>query len=120
MWDVGGQDKIRVLWKHYFRNTDALIYVVDSHDQERIDLAASELHEMLADPELANACVLVYANKQDLPGALNPSLVASRLKLNQLKSNHPWHVEGCSAQDGSGLYEGLSSLTTMLRARKSK
>jgi len=36
VWDVGGQDKIRPLWRHYFQNTDGLIFVVDSNDRERI------------------------------------------------------------------------------------
>ena len=39
IWDVGGQDKIRVLWKHYYQNTDGLIFVVDSNDQDRIEIA---------------------------------------------------------------------------------
>ncbi len=33
VWDVGGQDKIRQLWRHYYNNTHALIYVVDSADK---------------------------------------------------------------------------------------
>ena len=40
VWDVGGQDKIRILWKHYYQNTDCLIFVVDSNDRERIGEAA--------------------------------------------------------------------------------
>ena len=36
IWDVGGQDKIRPLWRHYYDNTDALIYVVDSNDPQRL------------------------------------------------------------------------------------
>merc|ERR1719251_661922 len=36
-WDVGGQDKIRPLWRHYYIGTDAVIFVVDSNDRERID-----------------------------------------------------------------------------------
>ena len=37
VWDVGGQDKIRPLWRHYYQNTNGLIFVVDSNDKERID-----------------------------------------------------------------------------------
>jgi hypothetical protein len=36
MWDVGGQEKIRPLWKHYFQNTDAIIFVIDSSDKDRM------------------------------------------------------------------------------------
>jgi GTPase SAR1 family protein len=42
VWDVGGQEKLRPLWKHYFNNTDGLIFVVDSADRDRIGDAAEE------------------------------------------------------------------------------
>merc|ERR1712193_121136 len=47
VWDVGGQDKIRPLWRHYFQNTQGLIFVVDSNDRERITEAQEELQRML-------------------------------------------------------------------------
>ncbi len=63
-WDVGGPDKIRPLWRHYFQNTQGLIFVVDSNDRERTDNAAEELQRMLAEDELRDAVLLVFANKQ--------------------------------------------------------
>lgn len=63
VWDVGGQDKIRLLWRHYYQNTQGIIYVVDSNDRERIEDAREELHRMLAEDELKDAIVLVMANK---------------------------------------------------------
>jgi len=65
MWDVGGQDTIRPLWVHYYQNTDAIIYVVDSHDRdpERIRDARDELHKLMNEDELKNASLLVFANK---------------------------------------------------------
>merc|ERR1712167_293976 len=36
VWDVGGQDKIRKLWRHYYLNTQGLIFVVDSNDRDRV------------------------------------------------------------------------------------
>ena len=65
VWDVGGQDKIRPLWRHYFQNTQGLIFVVDSSDRDRVELAKEELHRMLGEEELRDAVVLVFANKQD-------------------------------------------------------
>ena len=47
VWDVGGQDKIRPLWRHYFQNTQGLIFVVDSNDRERITEAQDELQKMV-------------------------------------------------------------------------
>ena len=63
VWDVGGQDKIRTLWRHYYTNTQGIIFVVDSNDRDRIDDARDELHKMINDEELKDAIVLVYANK---------------------------------------------------------
>lgn len=48
VWDVGGQDKIRPLWRHYFQNTQGLIFVVDSNDRERIVEAEKELQNMVS------------------------------------------------------------------------
>ncbi|KAJ3594696.1 hypothetical protein NHX12_004003, partial [Muraenolepis orangiensis] len=64
VWDVGGQDKIRPLWRHYFQNTQGLIFVVDSNDKERITEAQEELMRMLSEDELREAVLLVFANKQ--------------------------------------------------------
>ena len=67
VWDVGGQDKIRPLWRHYFQNTQGIIFVVDSNDRDRVPEAREELQRMLNEDELRDALLLVFANKQDLP-----------------------------------------------------
>ena len=85
MWDVGGQDNIRLLWRHYYANAQGLIFVVDSSDEERIDNAREELQYMMAEDELKDTVLLVLANKQDLPGAMTPSEMAERLSLTCLK-----------------------------------
>ena len=51
VWDVGGQDKIRPLWRHYYQNTQGLIFVVDSNDRDRIEAAREELHKMINEDE---------------------------------------------------------------------
>lgn len=73
MWDVGGQDKIRPLWRHYFQNTQGIIFVVDSNDRDRIIEAREELQRMLNEDELRNAVLLIFANKQDLPVRFAPA-----------------------------------------------
>lgn len=72
VWDVGGQDKIRPLWRHYFQNTQGIIFVVDSNDRDRIVEAREELQRMLNEDELRDALLLVFANKQDLPVRISP------------------------------------------------
>lgn len=70
VWDVGGQDKIRPLWRHYFSGTQGLIFVIDSSDRERIDEARTELARIIQDREMKDALLLVFANKQDVQGCM--------------------------------------------------
>ena len=92
VWDVGGQDKIRPLWRHYFQNTEGLIFVVDSNDRERIAEARDELNRMLAEDELRDAVLLVFANKQDLPHAMNPAEITDKLGLHNMR-NRNWYIQ---------------------------
>ncbi|KAH7575306.1 hypothetical protein ACOSP7_005184 [Xanthoceras sorbifolium] len=110
VWDVGGQSKIRPLWRHYFEKTQALIFVVDSNDRERIPEARNELHRILDDKELSNAALLVLANKQDFPAAIPASEVADKLGLYSLGQRR-WYIQSTSAISGEGIYEGLDWLS---------
>ncbi|NWH47199.1 ARF4 factor, partial [Fregata magnificens] len=107
VWDVGGQDKIRPLWRHYFQNTQGLIFVVDSNDRERIQEAAEELQKMLQEDELRDAVLLLFANKQDLPNAMAISEMTDKLGLQSLRNR----------TQGTGLYEGLDWLSNELSKR---
>jgi len=124
VWDVGGQDKIRPLWRHYYQNTQGIIFVVDSNDRERIDdtsgadnSAKEELHRMLAEDELRDAVLLVFANKQDLPNAMSVNEVTEKLGSNQLR-NRKWYIQATCATTGDGLYEGLDWLSNTLKSKK--
>ncbi|XP_054018302.1 ADP-ribosylation factor 4 [Melanerpes formicivorus] len=116
VWDVGGQDKIRPLWRHYFQNTQGLIFVVDSNDRERIAEAASVLQKMLEEDELQDAVLLLFANKQDLPNAMAISEMTDKLGLQALRSR-TWYVQATCATQGTGLYEGLDWLSNELSKR---
>jgi len=116
-WDVGGRDKIRPLWRHYYHNTQALIYVVDSNDRDRMDHAKDELQRLLNEDELRNCAVLVFANKQDLPNAMKAEEVVDELGLNTLRSQ-TWHIQSCCATTGDGLYEGLDWLSATLTKQR--
>jgi small GTP-binding protein len=117
MWDIGGQDKLRDLWKHYYEGTDALIYVVDSNDRDRADLNMETLQTLLLEPALKDACLLVFANKQDLSGSMTPSEIVDKMELNKLKGRE-WIVQGASATRGEGLTEGLDWIAKTLLKRK--
>jgi ADP-ribosylation factor protein 1 len=113
VWDVGGQDKIRPLWRHYFQNTQGLIFVVDSNDRERITEAHDELHKMLAEDELRDAVLLVFANKQDLPQAMSVAEITDKLGLHNIRTRK-WYMQATCATSGDGLYEGLDWLANNL------
>jgi len=117
VWDVGGQDKIRPLWRHYYQNTQGVIYVVDSNDRERVDEAALELQKILREDELRDAVVLVLANKQDLPNAMSVAEVTDKLGLHSLRSRQ-WYIQATCATSGDGLYEGLDWLANALKNKK--
>jgi ADP-ribosylation factor protein 1 len=114
VWDVGGQHKIRPLWRHYYTNTEGIIFVVDSNDRERIDEAAEELQNLLREDELRDAALLVFSNKQDLPSAMSVAEVTERLGLHNIRSR-PWFNQSCCAVSGDGLYEGLEWLANTLK-----
>merc|ERR1711901_12850 len=81
VWDVGGQDKIRPLWRHYYQNTQGLVFVIDSNDRDRVENAKQELDKMLNEDEMRDAVLLVFANKQDLPNAMPAAEVTEKLGL---------------------------------------
>ena len=163
VWDVGGQDKIRPLWRHYFQNTQGalnsfsfdfyficvfpvvslylfgspfgrcwrkflskprsfwcffsgIIFVVDSNDRERVGEARDELHRMLNEDELRDALLLVFANKQDLPNAMNAAEITDKLGLHSLRQRN-WYIQATCATSGDGLYEGLEWLSANLKKK---
>ena len=92
VWDLGGQQRLRKLWQHYYSNKDGVVFVIDSADVERIDdthrgfdtfdNATDELHALLDDPALPkHAPILVLANKQDMEGAIAPEEITRRLQF---------------------------------------
>lgn len=117
VWDVGGQDKIRPLWRHYFQNTQGLIFVVDSNDRERVGEARDELHRMLQEDELRDAVLLIFANKQDLPNAMNAPEITDKLGLHSMR-NRNWYIQATCATSGDGLYEGLDWLSNELKKKR--
>jgi len=114
VWDLGGQTSIRPYWRCYYANTNAIIYVVDSADSERLSTSKEALTSMLEEEELKDACLLVFANKQDLPGALTSAQISETLGLPQLK-NRQWSIFKASAIKGEGLFEGLDWLVNALK-----
>ncbi|TSK13227.1 ADP-ribosylation factor-like protein 1 [Bagarius yarrelli] len=132
VWDLGGQTSIRPYWRCYYSNTDAVIYVVDSSDRDRMGISKSELVAMLEvekiptqvlhrdhvalfsfkvilflqEEELKKAILVVFANKQDMEQAMTPTEVANSLGLPALK-DRKWQIFKTSATKGTGLDEAM-------------
>jgi len=120
VWDVGGQDKIRRLWKHYFMGSDAVVFVVDSADRMRIEEAREELEKVMEDPDIKSSCraLLVLANKQDLPNAMTASEIAEGLKLGKRNRGCcEWYIQSTIATSGDGLHEGIHWLSNQLKKK---
>ena len=111
-WDLGGQESTRSLWNVYYVNTDAIIYVIDTHD-ESYDDSKTQFYKLLENDTLKNAIILIYANKQDLPGAKNVADIIQIYELDTIK-DHIWHIQPCSAQTGEGLITGMKWLSDQL------
>lgn len=109
VWDLGGQTSIRPYWRCYYANTAAVVFVVDSTDTERLGSAADELRAMLDEEELRDSALLVFANKQDSPGAKGAGEISEVLRLGELKDRN-WSIVGCSAVTGKGVTEGMDWL----------
>lgn len=86
-----------------------MIFVIDSTDLDRLSTAAEELSAMLNEDELKDAALLVFANKQDQPGAKGAGEISEALRLGELRDRN-WSIVACSAVDGTGINEGMDWL----------
>eukprot|EP00039_Didymoeca_costata_P010769 m.145870 g.145870 ORF g.145870 m.145870 type:complete len:185 (-) comp14958_c0_seq11:1730-2284(-) len=115
-WDVGGQKSLRSYWRNYFESTDALIWVVDSADRMRMKDCREELDALLGEEKLAVASLLIFANKQDLPGSLSSAEIQKALGLDTISTRH-WHIQGCSAVTGENLLDGMDWVVDDIASR---
>lgn len=111
VWDISTQVLSRRLWSHYFPGTQALIFVVDSSDRERLAEAAEELSTALAHDDMRECkSVLIFANKQDFVGCLTVGEVTAGLGLPQIAAGRKWRVQPSIAVRSEGLEDGLDWL----------
>jgi len=101
VWDVGGQDKMRPLWRHYYKEARGLIFVVDSHNTDRFQEARGELESMLEDAALNDVPLLVFANKKDLPNASPTAEIAESLGLESWPRQRRFPVKDGQIAGGS-------------------
>ncbi|NWS07462.1 ARL14 protein, partial [Motacilla alba] len=117
-WDVGGQKKMREFWSNFLEDAGGLLYVVDSSDKRRLEESRKEFELILKNESIKNVPVVVLANKQDLPGALNAEEITRKLKMKKYCSDRNWYVQPCRATTGEGLAEALQRVATFARQYK--
>ncbi|XP_053567778.1 ADP-ribosylation factor-like protein 14 [Bombina bombina] len=115
MWDVGGQQKIRSYWSDYLENINGLVYVVDSTNKQHIDESKKEFQLLLQNELIKDVPVVLLANKQDLPGALNAEEITRKFNMQKYCCDRDWYVQPCCALTGQGLAEGLSKVTEFVK-----
>lgn len=119
VWDVGGQEKIRRLWEHYYQGSSGLFYVVDSSDVERIEESSRELLSIVQDDRMHGVPVVIIANKQDLPNSLSSSQLVDKLNLSRLAaSRNKWYIQSSCAVNGEGIYEAMKQMADMIKENK--
>nr|QXF29050.1 Arl13 [Gefionella okellyi] len=95
--DLGGGKSLRGIWPRYFSEVHGCIYVVDASDPERIEESKQTFMEAIAETHMQGKPLLIFANKQDVDGALSAADVADRLDLASIHS-HSYHIAACTAK----------------------
>jgi small GTP-binding protein domain len=113
MWDIGGQKSIRPYWRNYLDRTDALVYVIDSSDEKRMEETGIELDGLIGEDKLDRVPILIFANKQDLLNAYSAEEICEGLELVNI-DDRPWHIQPCSAKTGEGLKEGMEWIINLI------
>ena len=115
-WDLGGQESTRSVWDVYYMSTDAVVYVIDSQDDENFEESKAQFHKVISHPNLKNTIILIFANKQDLQGAKDVNKLIEDYEFDKIK-NHIWKIQSCSALKGEGLISGIKWLSEQLLFR---
>eukprot|EP00761_Pharyngomonas_kirbyi_P013410 gb/GECH01013439.1/.p1 GENE.gb/GECH01013439.1/~~gb/GECH01013439.1/.p1 ORF type:complete len:186 (+),score=33.52 gb/GECH01013439.1/:1-558(+) len=121
VFDLSGQSHQRDLWRHYHNNTDALIWVIDASDKQRIEESREELIETITSPDMNKLkAVLIFGNKQDLPGAVGSKKLAEKLGIKQEleRKRIVYRVQGTCATKGEGLDDGIAWLAKAIKRQQ--
>ena len=118
IWDVGGEDKKRPLWRQYTRSSDGIIFVIDSADRERLEEAKLELIQLLKSPDNNSLPILFIANKQDLRDCVEIDEISKFLGLHDFNPGQLWTILGACAITGEGLTDAMDAMYELIVKKK--
>nr|4V0K_A Chain A, Arf-like Small Gtpase [Chlamydomonas reinhardtii]4V0K_B Chain B, Arf-like Small Gtpase [Chlamydomonas reinhardtii]4V0L_A Chain A, ARF-LIKE SMALL GTPASE [Chlamydomonas reinhardtii]4V0L_B Chain B, ARF-LIKE SMALL GTPASE [Chlamydomonas reinhardtii]4V0M_A Chain A, ARF-LIKE SMALL GTPASE [Chlamydomonas reinhardtii]4V0M_C Chain C, ARF-LIKE SMALL GTPASE [Chlamydomonas reinhardtii]4V0M_G Chain G, ARF-LIKE SMALL GTPASE [Chlamydomonas reinhardtii]4V0N_A Chain A, ARF-LIKE SMALL GTPASE [Chlamy len=113
VFDMSGAGRYRTLWEQYYREADAVVFVVDSADKLRMVVARDEMEHMLKHSNMRKVPILYFANKKDLPVAMPPVEIAQALGLDDIK-DRPWQIVPSNGLTGEGVDKGIDWLAERL------
>ena len=113
LWDLGGQEKLRPLWKNRYSDTKGLIFVYDVNDGNSFDESVEILKQVLAEEELAGLPMLIFANKIDLGYQMDPNSIVDSVGVDMFNGRE-YTVIPCSAINGDGVIDGMDWLASKL------
>ncbi|KQK21417.1 ADP-ribosylation factor-related protein 1 [Brachypodium distachyon] len=116
-WDLGGQVGLRTIWEKYYQEAHAIIYVIDAAAASSFEDAKFALEKVLRHEDLKGAPVLIFANKQDLPGVIPEEELTRHLHLKEL-NERPYMFQAVSAYDGRGIKSGIDWLVEQMEKSK--
>lgn len=117
VWDIAGQDTLRPLWRQYYEGTNAIIFIIDSSDVNRIDLAKEELHNLLMEPKLEDSILAIVANKIDME-VLTHEQVEEKMEIEEYKKTRTIKCFPAIGISGQGLSEMLDWVGANIKKKK--
>lgn len=115
-WDLGGQAGLRSIWDKYYKESHAVVFVLDSSEPTRFAEARDALERVLSSAELQGAPVLLAANKQDKGGACKLQEVEEYFGDTGLSGGRAFRVQGISALSGEGVRDAVAWIVEHIRS----
>ncbi|GAB5568245.1 ADP-ribosylation factor-like protein 8B [Prionailurus iriomotensis] len=122
IWDIGGQPRFRSMWERYCRGVNAIVYMIDAADREKIEASRNELHNLLDKPQLQGIPVLVLGNKRDLPNALDEKQLIEKMNLSAIQDREICcYSISCKEKDNIDIshFSGLFNIQSLEEAEAS-
>ena len=112
VWDLSGQLKLRATWKYYYETINGIIFVIDATNTDVLPEVRDTLHQVMSETADVKIPILIFANKQDMDGALAYSEIRNELALaGDSDLRRKIRIQEASGLTNLGLIEGFTWIT---------